>query len=68
MIFSFMNNEYEQKFSRMNALEDINMVDRINYQPNMMQLVILHNIYIVFCHNDVMVCLRSEERRVGKEC
>ena len=57
MIFSFMNNEYEQKFPRMNALEDISMVDRINYQPNMMQLVILHYMYIVFCHSDVMVCL-----------
>ena len=57
MILSFMNNEYEQKFPRMNALEDISMVDRINYQPNMMQLVILHYMYIVFCHSDVMVCL-----------
>ena len=38
-------------------LEEINMVDRINYQPNMMQLVILHSMYIVFCHIDVIVCL-----------
>ena len=42
-------------------IEDIGMVDRINYQPNVMQLVILHNIYIVFCHNDVMVCLLTAD-------
>ena len=40
-------------------LEDINMVDRINYQPNMMQLVI--TMYIVFCHDDVMVCLLTAD-------
>ena len=30
------------------SLKDISMVDKMNYEPNVMQLVILHNMYIVF--------------------
>ena len=30
------------------SLEDISMVDKMNYEPNVMQLVILHNMYIGF--------------------
>ena len=30
------------------SLEDISMVDKMNFEPNVMQLVILHNMYTVF--------------------
>ena len=30
------------------SLEDISMVDKMNFEPNVMQLVILDNMYIVF--------------------
>ena len=48
------------------SLEDISMVDKMNYGPNVMQLVILHNMYIAFylfiyylffINSYVMVCL-----------
>ena len=44
-------------------LEDISVVDKMNYEPNVMQLVILHNMYIgfiyllLFLNSHVMACL-----------
>ena len=38
-----MNKSFEEW-----SLEDISMVDKMNFEPNVMQLVILDNMYIVF--------------------